>query len=329
MFLPSFSHDGGNMRLLLLLMVSAFAGCQTVAQERSDFHSEQEKPSRALFKRSDAKLVTPTKYLKRETEKGEYDQKPRVIMIDEKAGKYELRWIGYDGKEKVVTYVRMDALDAIIETSVEMKPNAYIYNYLIRNLTSSPNRIRHYLVQTFSKDIGNERIPGNEDIYIGHMSTHIPMFSKGIWRGWGFLTENSKIRPGSSYVVQITSESQPGIVGCFASAAEPTLKGVGEHMPAELERAMPGFEEMASCITIGPDERLAKFTKEEKVKYLLDNLPKFVEAGWMAGGTPKIYEAILKRDDLAGAFEQAKKDIEKEFITSEIFYIIEGLAHQQ
>ncbi len=314
------------MRLFLMLMIGILTGCQTVAQEKSDGYHEQKRPTRALFKRSDAKLIAPTEYLKRETDKGEYDPKPRVIEVDEKAGKYELRWVGYDGKEKVIAYVRMDALDAVVETSAEMKANTYIYNYLIRNLSSSPNRIRHFLAQTFSKDIGKERVPGNDDIYIGHMSTHIPMFSKGVWRGWGFLTEKSKIRPGDSYVVQMTSESQPGIVGCFASAAEPTLKGAGEHMPSELENAMPGFEEMASCITIGPDERLAKFTKEEKVKYLLDNLPKFVEAGWMAGDTPKIYESILTSGNLAGAFEQAKTDLEKEFITSEVFHIIEGLS---
>jgi hypothetical protein len=79
-------------------------------------------------------------------------------------------------------------------------------------------------------------------------------------------------------------------------------------------------------VTIGPDERLARMSKDEKVKYLLDNLPKFVEAGWMAGDTPKIYESILKRGDLSGAFEQARKDLEKEYITSEVFAVIDGLA---
>lgn len=313
------------MRTLLLLSVVLLLGCQAPAQNNEPQYN-QIKAERKLFKRSSAQLLSPTKYLMRETENGEYDPKPRVVLIDEKAGKYELRWIGYDGKEKVVAYVRMDALDAIVETSVEMKANTRIYSYLIRNLTSSPNRIRRFLVQTFSKDIGNQRIPGNEDVYIGHMSTHIPMFSKGVWRGWGFLTENSKIRPGNSYELQITSKSQPGIVGCFASAAEPTLKGVGEHMPSELESAMPGFDELASCITIGPDERLARMSKDEKVRYLLDNLPKFVEAGWMAGDTPKIYESILNRGDLDEALKQAKRDLEKEFITSEVFHIIEGLA---
>jgi hypothetical protein len=45
----------------------------------------------------------------------------------------------------------------------------------------------------------------------------------------------------------------------------------------------------------------------------------------MAGDTPKIYELILTRNDLSAAFDQAKKDIEKGFITSEVFHIIEGL----
>ena len=314
--------------LYFLLVICLFqTACVTTAQKSDEGHRQQ-KAQRALFKRSSVVLEPPKEYAMRETKRGStYDPKPRLVAIDEKAGRYELRWIGYDGKEKVVEYQRWDALEAVVEASAEKRSNSYVYRYVLRNLTSSPNSVLEFLVQTFSRDIGNERVPGNDDIYIGHMSTHIPNFSNGVWRRWGFLTATSKVPPGESREVQIVSKSQPGVVGCYAGAAEPTLKGAGEHMPEELEMATPGFDGLASCITIGPDERLARMSKDEKVKYLLDNLPKFVEAGWMAGDTPRIYEAILRRNDPHRAYEQAKRDIEKEYITSEVFSIIEGLIN--
>jgi len=158
------------------------------------------------------------------------------------------------------------------------------------------------------------------------MAQYIPQFSEGVWRNFSWLAETKpRINPGSNIEFEMISIGQPGLVQCKATAGEITLKGVGEHMPSELEMAMPGFDELASCLTIGPDERLSKMTTDERTKYLLDNLQKFVEAGWMAGETPKIYESILKRNDLAGAFEQAKKDFELGYITSEVFHIIEGL----
>ena len=65
--------------------------------------------------------------------------------------------------------------------------------------------------------------------------------------------------------------------------------------------------------------------KAEKSKYVLDNLPKFQEAGWMTKDAATKYEAILAKEDLAGALAQAKKDLEREVITGEVLYIIEGL----
>jgi hypothetical protein len=310
----------------MLLSVAFLFGCQAPAQNNEP-ENNQIKAERKVFKRSSAQLRSPAKFLMRETGKGIYDPKPRIVVIDEKAGKYEFRWIGYDGKEKVIEYQRYDALDAVVEARVERLDNKFVYYYLIRNLPTSPSYVGSFKVQTFSFDVRDERVQTGEDLYIGHMSTSIRMFSDGIWRSFSPLGEKNYIFPNSAREFKIESVSPPGYVKCYARAGASTLKGVGEHMPYELEAAMPGYEELASCVTIGPDERLARMSKDEKVKYLLDNLPKFVEAGWMAGDTPKIYESILKRGDLSGAFEQARKDLEKEYITSEVFAIIEGLAH--
>ena len=314
------------MRYFILLIALLSPGCFSSAQE-SMGGLVQKKPERALFKRSNVSLQMPAKYESRELKNGKYNPRPRIVTVDEKAAKYELRWIGYDGKEKVIHYQMRDALDALVEASTKRSDSGFLYYYRIKNLTGSPTHVGSFIVQTFSSDIRDEYVRSEEpDLYMGQMSNTIPRFSDGVWRTFAPVEENNLLVPGTERVFHISSQAGPGIVGCSASAGHVAIKGVGEEMPSQLSDALPSFEGFASCITIGPDERLAKFSKEEKVKYLLENLSKFVEAGWMAGDTPKIYESILRSGNLVGAFEQAKTDLEKEFITSEVFHIIEGLS---
>lgn len=313
---------------ILLVTALILAGCQSPAQEKSSVFN-QAKAERQLFRKSPVEIKSPRTYAKRETPKGkEYDPRPTVVPIDEKVGKYELHWIGYDGKKKVIAYQRHDALDALVEARLEQVDDGrYKYKYLIRNLPSSPTFFHSFTVQTFTSDVRDEHIrTEDENLYIGHMAQLIPQFSEGVWRKFAWLAETKpKIGPGSTIEFEMISSSQPGLVQCVAAAGEITLKGVGEHMPSELEMALPGFADRATCLTIGPVERLKDLSEADKAKYLIDNLPKFVEAGWMAGDTPKIYESILKGNDLSGAFQQAKRDLEKGFITTEVFHIIEGL----
>lgn len=314
----------------MIFTLFLYVGCPSPTQQYIP-HYNQIKAERKLFKKSSVEIKSPKTYLKRETANGkEYDPRPRIVPIDEKAGKYELRWIGYDGKQKVIEYQRQDAIDGLVEAQVEKQSGNFTYKYLISIKPSSPTFLSEFIVQTFSSDIRDEFIPtGDENLHIGQMSNHIPQFSDGVWRVFAPLgQEKAKVAgPGKNIEFRLVSFSLPGVVNCNAGAGEITLIGVGEHMPSELEMAMPGFDELATCLTIGPVERLSKMSKSEKEKYILDNLPKFVEAGWMAGDTPKIYESILKRNDLAGAFEQAKKDLELGFITTEVFHIIEGLNY--
>ena len=62
---------------------------------------------RLPFQKKEITLKSPATYEQRvlltSSKTGEpvyYDPKPRVVPLDVKAGKYALRWIGYDGKEK-------------------------------------------------------------------------------------------------------------------------------------------------------------------------------------------------------------------------------------
>lgn len=315
-----------NLKVLIITLLIV-TGCQSPQKDLPIYN--QIKAERKLFKKSSVEIKSPKTYVKRKTGSGrDYDPRPTVVPIDEKAGKYELQWIGYDGRKKIIKYQRHDALDALVEARVErVDDGRYKYKYLIRNLLSSPAFLHSFTVQTFTSDVRDEHIrTGDENLSIGHMAQYIPHFSNGVWRNFSWLAQTKpKIDPGSTIEFEMDSVGQPGLVECKATAGETTLKGVGEHMPTELENSMPGFDELASCVTIGPVERLKDLSAADKAKYLIDNLPKFVEAGWMAGDTPKIYHSILKDNDLNGAFQQAKRDLEKEFITSEVFHIIEGL----
>jgi hypothetical protein len=315
------------MRYLLVVVLFFQIACSSSAQQITG-GARQTKAERKPFQKGSAVIESPKEYSHRESKNGaKYDPRPRVVLIDEKAGKYELRWIGYDGKEKIIKYQRQDALDALVEARVEKNSEGkFVYKYLIKNLPTSPTYFSGFTVQTLASDVKDEILPTVDDIYIGHMGNYIPDFSKGVWRRFAPLGETSpRIEPGKSIEFSLVSVGVPGIVGCRATAGEHVLKGVGEHMPSELEMSTPGYDGWAKGYTIGPIERLAALNKSERARYVLENLPKFQEVGWMSPATAEIYASILKREDLAGALRQAKRDLENEFITGEVFYIIEGL----
>lgn len=308
----------------LLFFVLFVIDCGTSAQTVN--MDVREMASRAVFKRSSAVLRAPTEYAKRYKENGtEYDPRPRIVAVDEKNGKFELRWIGYDGKEKVVAYQRYDAVNGLVEARAETNPSGNIYKYLIRNFKDSPTYVASFVVQTFSSDVKKEKIIAGEDLHIGHMAQHIPHFSDGLWRTFAPVIEKDFIIPGVNREFSIPSIAPPGIVKCFVQAGSPSIKGVGEHMPSELEAAMPGYEEMASCVTIGPVEKLSTLSKPEKATYFIENLPKFVEAGWMGADSVPVYEKLLSAGNLSTALSQAKYDLEKGYITTEVLNILEGL----
>lgn len=308
------------MRYLIIGILFFQIACSSSAQEK------QIKVERKPFQKSSVEIQSPTTYSKRETEKGEYDPKPKAVLIDEKAGKYEFRWGGYDGKQKVVKYQRADAIDASVEARIEKTKDKFTFVYKVINLPTSPAYLSGFAVQTLASDIRDEPLPTINNIHTGHMAKFIPDFSEGTWRHFAPLGESkSRAEAGKIIEFSLVSSGLPGMVGCRATGGDRTLKGAGEHMPSELEDALPGYAVWASCYTIGPIDYLANLTKSEKAKYILDNLPKFQDAGWMSSGTAQIYKSILAKEDLTGALAQVRKDLDKEFVTSEVFHIIEGL----
>lgn len=315
------------MNYLMVIILAFQICCQTSAQQ-STFGTSPAKAERRPFQRSNVLLKSPTTYLKRETSEGKYDPKPRVILIDEVSGKYELRWVGVDRRDKIVVYQRPDALHAVVEARVNgNEQGKFSFTYLIRNHPDSPAFLSGFVVQTLSGDIRDETIPVKNDVHTGHMGSYIPAFKVGVWRRFAPLGEKlPRIDPDMSIEFALVSSGLPGIVECRATGGNLMLKGAGEHMPTELENVIPGYEAWAKGYTVGPVDSLREMSLSEKSKYLLDNLPKFAEAGWMAGSTPETYKMILVKNDLVAVFEQAKKDFDNGFITSEVFAIVQGLA---
>jgi len=312
------------VRFLIIVILSLQIACVSSAQQET---AQQVKTERKPFQKSSHVIKQPRQHLHRELDNAKsYDPKPRVVVVDEKAGKYEFRWIGYDRKEKVVAYQRHDAIDAVVEASVEKTADgSFLYQYHFKILPTSPIYFRNFILQILTEDAKPVKIDNNR-FYIGQRSNLNLIFKDGIWWSYAFVgTEEERIYGGNTLEFQLTSASLPGIVNCRAVGGEIATLGVGEELPAELDDLIPIFEDLASGYTIAPVESLSGLSKPERAKYLLENLPKFQEAGWMGETTAKNYESILKREDLQEAFEQAKKDLENEFITSEVFHIIEGL----
>jgi hypothetical protein len=336
-------------RLILLLVILLFAGGFAFWSATEP----NQKLRREPLEKSSAKLKSPTVYEKRErTESGReviYDPKPRVEAVNANAGKYQLKWIGYDGKEKVIAYQRADAIDVVVSGSVEQSPDgSYVYSYTLENLPSSAAYVTFLTLQNFSDDTRPTEVNGKPTtladvrllknfrqapddgkprnlenvLTIGEMSNAIHRFKDGNWIAFGGLPE--LVVPGSNLQVKLVSKAAPGLVGCSAAAGPRTMKGVGEHMPSELEDALPGYDVWPSGYTVGPVASLSSLSLSERVSYLLDKLGQFEKLGWITPLARRWYENNL-RTNLDGAQKRARTDLESEQISSEVFAMIQAI----
>ena len=281
-----------------------------------------------------------------------YDPKPRVELVDARAGKYEFKWIGYDGKEKVIAYQRADAIDAVVSGSVEKSfDGSYIYNYTIENLSSSAAYLSFFILQNFSDDtqpieingkptrladlrllknfreVADDGKPRNFEntLLIAEMSNAIHRFKEANWIAFGVLPDfESAVIPGSRVEVKLVSKAAPGLVGCSATGGPRTLKGVGEHMPSELEDVIPGYEEWPSGYTVGPVAFVNSLSQTERASYIVDKMILFEKLGWITPAARSWYEKNL-RNDIVSALNRAGKDLDSEQISSEVFAMIQSV----
>src|SRR5262249_35613159 len=88
-----------------------------------------------------------------------------------KAGKYYMKWIGHDGKEKTTIYQRPDCVDVIVVASAnKSKSGDYEYQYTIQNLETSGDYLNGFVVQNYSTDISPKNRPAFvNSVFVGTM----------------------------------------------------------------------------------------------------------------------------------------------------------------
>jgi hypothetical protein len=281
---------------------------------------------RLPFQKKRIVLKSPATYEKRiiryDSKTGEpiyYDPKPRVVPLDVKSGKYGLRWIGYDGREKTIVYQRPDAIDAEISASVSRAATGqYIYVYNIKNLRSSGEHLSGFALQTFA---ANLRPIAIGDGYVGRMSNNQEM-RDGNWVYFGTSNFGSTIGPGRNVELKLLSPSPPGLVECRITGGAVKMIGVGEEPPQELENVLPGYKIWPSGYTIGPVDYLKSFSPIEQAKYLLERLPQFQKLGWMTANVRGWYEQNLTGSNYERLLARANQDLRAGKVTTEFFDMI-------
>jgi hypothetical protein len=312
-------------RWLMILML----GVPALGMACSSAQQAQTKVQRQPLEKQHREYKTPSNYEQRDLgydpKTGKmitYDHKPRVELLDEKAGKYAFKWIGYDGKEKIVIFQRRDVIDVVVSASVSKTPDGrYLYTYEVQNLPTSPTYLKRFIVQNFASDTA----PDNNGAFLaGDVSSSIKQFKEGNWISFADVSDEVQIDPGQTVRVQLVSSAPPGLVQCRATA-ETILEGADEHMPSALENLLPGYKEFPTGYTIGPVENLKTFSPAERIKYLLENLSQFRKLGWMTDEAVVRYEQRFKNYDLQAVLKPLEQDRKSEQITTEIFAIIEAM----
>ena len=306
--------------ICMFYILAVLAGCSTSQHA-------QTKVQRKPLAKQHLEYKTPTNYEHRErgydpkTGKAiTYDHKPRVDLIDERSGRYALKWIGYDGKEKSVVFQRGDVLDVVVSATVSRAANKYVYTYNIENLPTSATYLKRFIVQNFAGDVTWRE--GGPLIAFSSMSDAIDQFREGNWLNFADLSDSVQIDPGQTVQVQLTSTAPPGLVGCRASI-ETILDGAGEEMPAALENLLPGYNDFPKGYTIGPIESLKALSSADRVKYVLEKLPQFRDLGWITEDAFARYQQLLKTGDLTPVLNRLDGDLESEQITTEVLAIIQ------
>lgn len=300
----------------------ALVGCSSSQRAQTKLHRQPLEKQQREYK-------TPTNYEPRDRgydpKTGKmitYDHKPRVEILDQKAGKYAFKWIGYDGKEKTAVFQRGDAIDVIVTaTAARTSDGGYLYKYQALNLPSSGTSLAGLALQNFAADV-KPVTPGG---YAGHMSNLIFQFKEGDWIRFGNSFFGRVFEPGEQLNVELASSSPPGLVECRAHGGESNLEGAGEEMPSALENLLPGYAEWPNGYTIGPVESLKTLSSDQRIKYLLDRLPQFRKLGWMSDEAAIRYEEQLKRNDLESVVKELDHDLKSEQITTEVLAIIQAM----
>jgi hypothetical protein len=311
--------------LSIAILVALLFAVACLSQQQA-----QTKAQRQPLEKEQIDFKTPTNYEPRDIghdpKTGKlitYDPKPRIELVDGKAGKYALKWIGYDGKENTVIYQRKDAIDVVVSASVlRTGSGEYLYTYQVQNLPSSGTDLTTFAVQNFSVDVQPDK---KSPMFVLTMSNAIYKFREGYWISFNDASDHVQISPGQDVNIQLTSAAPPGLVSCAVAGGKLATEGASEELPPVLENLLPGYKAWPFGYTIGPVDHLKTLSSAEKIKYLLEKLPAFRKGGWMTDEAFSRYERSLKSNDLKAIFGKIDEDLKSEQITTEVFAIVQSM----
>ena len=324
----SASHADIQLRMILFLLIFPLL-TGAYGQSSRTHYPIGSQVYRLPLQKKNITLIAPKIYEKRilrydpNTEEAiYYDPRPQVVLLDSRSGKYALKWIGYDGKEKTVIYQRPDRIDAIVSASVSsLASGRFLYVYRIDNLASSGQQLSDFAIQTFASDV---RALKDHSGFVGQMSNNRTM-KKGTWIFFGSSYIGPSVSPGRSVELRLESLAPPGLVECSVTGGVFGMKGAGEEMPQELENILPGYEIWPRGYTVGPVDNLKSLSRTEHCKYLLEGLSRFQSLGWMKSGVRRRYYEALMSNNVAEMLKQADQDLSSGQITPEVYDMIRAV----
>ena len=123
-----------------------------------------------------------------------------LSLLDEKAGKYAFKWIGYDGKEKLSSSsVETSSMLLLALRCPKQPAGCFLYSYEVQNLSTSPTYLKRLIVQNFAADAEPVR---NGAFFPGTMSSAIDEFKEGNWISFADVSDDVQIDPGQTVRVQ-------------------------------------------------------------------------------------------------------------------------------
>jgi len=252
----------------------------------------------------------------------------RIRAVNESAGIYALEWKGGDGHDKSITYHRPDTVRATIAAALGVGTDKkYRFQYTIRNDEESGQYLSGFVVQTLSQSVAPVVL---NNAYVGKMSAHIAEFSVGSWYRFGNNIFLEDVVPGAATVVEIDSDSPAAIVQCKIHGGPMKMTGIGAEMPPELVNHLLGYESWPSGYTIGPSNDIRLATYQGRATYLLSELDRVIELGWMARYLQPDYKGFLSRlDDEESVEKRIRMDLKAGRITSEIVAILGFVSNEQ
>jgi len=282
----------------------------------------------------DEKIVLPPtgSSIRTNPRTGEVEEYPLEgeVTLDPRSGYFRLSWNGRDGQRKLLIWEPPWNVDAVVDARVEYDLNghAYRYVYSMQNLPTSMEKLQALFV---SVQAAVEKVEKPDDTWFSYPLTDVLLqkFEVTAGRGWSQAERaHVGLLPGQKATgFSYRSAGLPAIVKCWGRAR---MRGhsAGEEAPDVLVDAISKYNWMVpQGYTIGPDERLGKMSLAERLKYLVEHLPKMLELGWIEN--QKVmgwYETNLKAGKAAEVRARAAADFKKNLVTSEVLALMTYLT---